>query len=118
MVIHCDYSGAQFGAMTGVVEMSEKDRSGPAFPFLVPNESGEDVVGFKGEIIPDGVTTAYRGITIRDYFAAKAMVGIIGNEEMVQRHRVAAQENSIGEEVLLATSAFMLADAMLAERAK
>lgn len=56
------------------------------------------------------------GMTLRDYFAARALQGIITNEAMIQRHREVAQDNLIGEEILLATSAYSLADAMLKVR--
>lgn len=47
------------------------------------------------------------GITVRDYFAAKAMQGM-----------VAAPYNPASDEFMLARDAYTLADAMLRERAK
>lgn len=84
-----------------------KDNGGPAFP--IPLNPGSSYQGHGGEV---------DGMTLRDYFAAKAMAGILCNEFMVQRHRDAAKDNYIGEDDLLATSAFAIADAMIAERAK
>lgn len=58
------------------------------------------------------------GMTLRDYFAAKAMQALIANECAVQRHKEVAAIEGFNPEVLLATGAYMFADAMLAERAK
>lgn len=67
-----------------------KDDGGPAFPSH----------GNMGEVVCEGMT-------LRDYFAAKAMQGMLaGNVEM------------FGPAEKLVETAFMLADAMLAERAK
>lgn len=54
---------------------------------------------------PDGAGVQYYGMTLRDYFAAKAMQGTL-----------AAQARCSAEK--RAESAYELADAMLAERAK
>lgn len=91
----------------------------PAFPFEYHNQTRDYQKSFvTDKMLPPDASEQYSGLTARDYFAAKAMMGIISNEAMIQRHREVASENSIGEETLLATSAYSLADAMLAERDK
>lgn len=60
----------------------------------------------------------YFGISMRDYFAAKAMAALLSNEAIVQRHIAAARDERIDPDVLVSTSAYSIADAMIAERAK
>lgn len=86
--------------------MSAHNDGGPAFP--VECDYTND--------IPLGVRTGNRtgwwcGLSMRDYFAAKAMAGWLGTyPEYTGAGRVAAQET--------AALAYLIADAMLAERAK
>ena len=73
--------------------MKTKDNGGPAFP-----ETCGD------QIVP--------GMTLRDYFAAKAMLAIHGGV-------IAKTENEAAEvPELVSGVAYLVADAMLAERAK
>ena len=69
-----------------------KDNGGPAFPFVVEDGTGS--------------YTHYTGLTLRDYFAAKALQGMWANGNI----------RGSGEE--LVHWAYAAADAMLAERAK
>lgn len=55
----------------------------------------------------------YGGMTLRDYFAAKAMQGIMANHDHVDSTR----DNPDGA-LRVAIHAHLVADAMLAERAK
>lgn len=58
----------------------------------------------------------HTGMSLRDYFAAKAMQALLsGNYGAVVSAAAKAGEES---EVFMASSAYELADAMLAERAK
>ena len=68
-----------------------KDTGGFAFP-----------AGFH----PDGNTADQQGMTLRDYFAAKAMQGMMANGGL---H---------GSNSSFSISAYAIADAMLAERSK
>ena len=71
--------------------MNEQKHGGPAFP------NSRHV----GELtVVDG------GMTLRDYFAAKAMQGLL------------ADSNVIGSTENVSTAAYKMADAMLAERNK
>lgn len=80
--------------------MSAKDNGGPAFPFGQTDEQSGQLVNDWGS----------EGMTLRDYFAAKALTMVsAGNEhtDMVEwgyRH--------------FAEYAYAMADAMIAERAK
>ena len=58
-----------------------------------------------GPAFPTG--TAFQGMTLRDYFAAKAMQGILSSPQYW-----------IGEDSQLVNAAYELADAMLKEREK
>lgn len=72
-----------------------KSTGGPAFP----EQQGADVHGEKYSISP--------GMTLRDYFAAKAMAEILarwGSHQDVAHHSIAK-------------IAYQMADAMLSERA-
>lgn len=78
--------------------MDKIEDGGPAFPRRV------DRSGFGGTLLRDDCP----GMSLRDYFAAKAMQAIvIGNN---------ADECTMGAGC--ATDAYVLADAMLAARAK
>ena len=71
-----------------------KDTGGPAFPYQIdlPNGDGSE-------------TTHYSmGMTMRDYFAAKAMQALLTRMEMSGSER--------------ARDAYIIADAMLAQRNK
>jgi len=74
--------------------MSEKETGGPAFP--VPLNPGQ---GWQGMSPCDGMT-------LRDYFAAKAMQGLLANQHPYQA----------SDEHLFARAAYVLADAMLKAR--
>lgn len=71
---------------------------------LDKNDGGPALVGFE---MRNGVVTLTSQMTLRDYFAAKALPGMVSstlNAENYADH--------------IAAAAYILADAMLAERAK
>ena len=74
----------------------KKDTGGPAFPMLGHMEDGE----FEAD-------TQFMGMTLRDYFAAKAMAAYL-----------AAARGNPPEPETTAECAYFMADAMLAERNK
>ena len=78
--------------------MTTKDTGGPAFPF-----------SFEG---PTTAPEFYEGMTLRDYFAAKAMAA-----HAVAVSGVATKTPQDWHE-MVAQMAYMTADAMLAERNK
>lgn len=61
---------------------------------------------------------AQSGMSLRDYFAAKAMQGMFANDELLTRYGVMAQEHLVDPEFLVSAAAYNLADAMLKERSK
>lgn len=84
--------------------MSKKQDGGPAFP----QDSkawpiGKDVQGF------DMYAYSSSGMSLRDYFAAKAMHAMLNND--IRREEMATVSN-------VARDAYRMADAMLAERDK
>lgn len=85
--------------------MKVKSHGGPAFPFEYVNQTGSLQESFITDtmIKPSGAEQ-YSGMTMRDYFAAKAMQSlIIATKELVFSHRC------------LATESYKYADAMLKE---
>lgn len=82
------------------------NNGGPAFPIKV--EWAQDSIGFDGEECKRNTTSYYSGMTLRDYFAAKAMQGILANSE--------ANRSWTDDDV--AKFAYRQADAMIAERNK
>lgn len=76
-----------------------KDNGGPAFPFEVENG--------------DGSFTFYLGMTLRDYFAAKAMAAMAQGITSMDQHGIICNRPSDIAEI-----AYTYADAMLVERAK
>lgn len=80
---------------------------GPAFPAEVDNNTIETVEGFFDEPVAAGERHQYRGMSLRDYFAAEALQGIC-----------ASGPGSDISNSFIASESYALADAMLAERAK
>lgn len=84
-----------------------KNTGGAAFPFHVLNNSGADVFGPNGSFIANGVEAFSLGMTLRDYFAAKALGGFAQasmNNDWPYNSEAMAKE------------AYEWADAMLAAR--
>ncbi len=71
-----------------------KDTGGPAFPFWCDSNGMAD----------------FQGMTLRDYFAAKAMQSLMHTQYVDMTYE--------GEPAAMAFEAYRLADAMLAERDK
>lgn len=74
--------------------MSKTNDGGPAFP-----ETRKEKTGFTAY----EETVYYEGMTLRDYFAAKAMNGIVGTKYVPK---------------LIAEWSYQVADAMIEEREK
>lgn len=78
------------------------DNSGPAFPFYENSF---------------GVTSGCEGMTLRDYFAANAPIGVADANEAFYRHN----SRNAGMSEMMAMLVYMrgvYADAMIAERSK
>lgn len=82
------------------------DSGGPAFPFEYHNQTSRHQPGFfdTGDLAP-GASQQFAGMTLRDYFAAKAMQPIL-----------AADVKSVYNGKWVAEEAYAIADAMLAAR--
>lgn len=57
-------------------------------------------------------------MTLRDYFAAKAMQGMFANDALLSRYGKYSEANLIEPYGMTATEAYAIADAMLKERAQ
>ncbi|EFB2450695.1 hypothetical protein FHQ75_03175 [Escherichia coli] len=83
---------------------------GPAFPYVLVNNSSETMNTFGIELAP-GKTADFGGMTLRDYFAAKAMQGWLASFPEADQHPV-----SSGKADLVAEVSYLMADAMLKAR--
>lgn len=99
---HPDESCAEFRGRVDrmAFPVAAKDESGPASP----SESHQ-----YGPAL---------GMTMRDYFAAKSVAGMLSNEEAIQRFRSMSMSEGFESATLMATAAYQIADAMLWERSK
>lgn len=83
--------------------MAAIDDGGPAFPTSWTNEGERNEQAPNGVIVPPGVTIQLHGMTLRDYFAAQAMVQITLGV-------------CVGDKAFYAQEAYKMADAMLRAR--
>lgn len=76
---------------------------GPAFPYTW--------------VRSDEPATPMQGMTLRDYFAAKAMQALLGSQDMAANTVRAAKDNGREDtELFMAEAAYEIADAMLKAR--
>lgn len=89
--------------------MTVKDSGGPAYPFEYHNQTSTHQPGFfdTGMLAP-GASQQFAGMSLRDYFAAKAMQSVIAKSSLRTSEMIESA----------AVAAYGIADAMLAERAK
>lgn len=94
--------------------MSDKDNGGPAYPFEYHNQTSTHQPGFfdTGTLSP-GASQQFAGMSLRDYFAAKAMHMFHGTDITCERDIRRRFDFTDA-----ASLAYQYADAMLAERAK
>ncbi|MCA7083434.1 hypothetical protein K7G19_07450 [Cupriavidus sp. DB3] len=85
--------------------MAKINDGGPAFPVHIENCTNGNMVAL-GVLLPPGSTVDFQGMTLRDYFAAKAMQAMAGN----------INSYSDADADRIASAAYGLADAMLAAR--
>jgi len=99
-----------------------KDKGGPAFPFEYHNQTNSYQEGFfgLGKIAP-GAGQQFAGMSLRDYFAAKAMQALI-TASCTEENAIFTVFNRIKTEIemedWIAYSAYAVADAMLKEKRK
>lgn len=90
--------------------MSDKNNGGPAFPSELRNYTESDIIGFDNETIARTGIANYSGISMRDYFAGQALVGLMSAHNSNGRWTV----NEVIESA--AKYSYQAADAMLAAR--
>lgn len=61
--------------------MSMIQDGGPAFPVEWTNDSDVNLTAPNGRVTPPGGTEQLHGMTLRDYFAARAMQGMAAHPE-------------------------------------
>ena len=92
--------------------MSARD-GGPAFPCVLENITERNVTSpVTGEIIPPGRVFQCAGLSVRDYFAAKALQGLLANPKL--RDEILKQGGC--DSGWIEQSAWAFADAMLVAR--
>ena len=62
------------------------------------------------------ITTADLGMDLRDYFAAKAMQGLLSNADIVKTHMEIATITDVTPSDILCKDSYKLADAMMQAR--
>jgi len=88
-----------------------KDDGGPAFPSEWLNDSERNEFAPDGTVVPPHFVHHLRGLSLRDYFAAKAMASLMRTLSGVTQF-----PNSQENQRELAAMAYQCADAMLAAR--
>lgn len=84
--------------------MTDKyDDGGPAFPNTIENQPGEH---------------GRKGMSLRDYFAAKAMQGMLADRETILSFANKCQKEMLSPDSAMATAAYGMADAMLRARSQ
>lgn len=87
-----------------------KENGGPAFPGDYETRTDQG----RGHLVKRHDS----GMSLRDYFAAKAMQGFMSNDALLTRYGAMASKETISPESIMATAAYLAADAMLKERTK
>jgi len=108
--------------------MSTKNNGGSAFPREIEYEISIQPLDFSNvgsmddvaKATEDAIKNADRGhgMSLRDYFAGHALAGMFANDAMITRYGAHAKDNLIDPDVLTATAAYSIADAMISERSK
>jgi hypothetical protein len=86
-----------------------KNKGGPAFPSHERKVFKDAHRGWKEEFRPAS------GMTLRDYFAAKAMGAYVNSELLISSN---TEEECVLQFINVAAFSYQIADAMLAERDK
>lgn len=91
--------------------MTDRDKGGPAFPFEYHNQTSRHQPGFfgTGDIAP-GASQQFAGMTLRDYFAAKALPSILSPNPVTGQYALVTDFEEC------AITAYKMADAMLKAR--
>lgn len=92
--------------------MGDRENGGPAFPVEIRNGGVTPVSGFYGDSVDPGKATTYGGMSLRDYFAAKAVQGMSSAFDGMTLEVISESIPTV------ASLSYAMADAMLKERAK
>jgi hypothetical protein len=86
--------------------MSNTNTGGPAFPFEYHNQTSRHQPGFfgTGDISP-GASQQFAGMTLRDYFAAKALQGFVSSGGVYDGEFDAKRAYAFADEMLKAREA-------------
>jgi hypothetical protein len=90
--------------------MSKLRHGGPAFPATTVNDSDTNITDPFGTLLPPNAQAPYSGMTLRDYFAAKAMQSIVS---ALASQGLLTEPESAGP---VANASYLMADAMLKAR--
>lgn len=102
--------------------MSAARDGGPAFPSTCVNDGDRNITAPDGQIVPPNNAAFMQGMTLRDYFAAKAMQAEMittfsdATPEAAEEFVTAANVAGRSVEDHLAFNAYLVADAMLRAR--
>lgn len=95
-----------------MARMAHTTDGGPAFPCEM-----ETHVEYPGITAMTGTRSdRYPGMSLRDYFAAKAMAALLGNNGFMGRFSTIATRDGIALKDCLALECYLIADAMLRAR--
>jgi hypothetical protein len=92
--------------------MTEQDDGGPAFPVTILNNTGKEM-DVRGHTIEHGQSVTFHCLSVRDYFAAKAMP-IFSGIDVTSMNSARVEMDFTNSAVL----AYAYADAMLQARKK
>lgn len=95
--------------------MNTPDDGGPAFPEPWTNDGDRNATAPDGQLVPPQCTVHMRGMSLRDYFAAKALSAL--NYHNILEAAMTAEECDLAI-TNCAALAYRLADAMLEARRK
>lgn len=76
-----------------------------AFPFSIEESDGGHEY-----------TTQFTGMTLRDYFAAKAMQSTLSNQDLITSCNQLGEKNNLTNSEALSLFSYQIADAMLKQR--
>ena len=66
--------------------MATLRNGGPAFPGITVNDSDVNLLDPFGTLLPPNGQATYSGMTLRDYFAAEAMKGLLSRKLTEDAH--------------------------------
>lgn len=100
-------------------EMSEIKDGGPAFPVTYEIENGPPDNAIPGYLYPGSKSTVVcSGLTVRDYFAAKVLDGLMANSTFPPATPIEHARSREDMADSIAASCYRLADAMLRARSQ